>query len=270
MGTKSFNFKEIMRFKGLIVLIALAICFNLLISSKASAADDENTAIMLNSVYEEKSGKNVALNVYLSNPAKMASGIIELQYDAELVKAISIEKGQLLTDFKFTPNLDNAKEGKVKVAFASTKGVEDSGILFTVKFRTMKAVEDAPIKISYAKLYSEDLNEIPAKKVDGRIGKFKGVEKNPIKSSDVKKNIRIEFNLPVDKSTVNDCSIKIENSSGESVPVKFSFEKGNKVIVISPTLEYLKGQYTLTVSEQILSTSGKKLKLPAKVQFIIE
>lgn len=256
--------------KTLGFIIALLMCFNVFTFMNVEATEANHTVVMLNSVYEESKGKYVTINVYVSNPSNMASGIMELEYDPAFIEAKDVGKGELLSSAKLVENLKDAKNGKIKIAWATEEGISENGVLFTIKFRTLQAVQAAPIKISYLSMYDDSYNEISSRKVDGRIGAFKGGTKNPITVNNVKKDFKINFSLPVDKNTINNQSITVIDSKGKAIAVDFSFENGNKTVVVSPKLEYIKGKYTLTVTEQILSQGGKQLRFPAKVDFEIK
>lgn len=87
-------------------------------------------------------------------------------------------------------------------------------------------------------------------------------------STDKKWTIRFNDNL--DKSTINHDSIYVEDINGERIPVKFSFQEENSVIVESVN-PYIPGSdYTIFVTDKIKSAKGKFINRPTKMNFTIK
>jgi hypothetical protein len=80
----------------------------------------------------------------------------------------------------------------------------------------------------------------------------------------------VKFNKKIDKSTVSDDSIKVQDSKGENVEVKTKI-KGENEITVTPISNYKEGEtYTLFVSDKVKATNGESLKQQIKMDFKIK
>lgn len=79
----------------------------------------------------------------------------------------------------------------------------------------------------------------------------------------------VNFNMDLDKSTINESNIKVTDNKDNLLKVSVTSGKDAKSIVISPpTGGYaVKGNYYLTLSTNVKSISGKKLSKPVKMKF---
>lgn len=85
---------------------------------------------------------------------------------------------------------------------------------------------------------------------------------------DINKTWKISFNRELDKSTINESSIIIVDSSGKSVPAKLSIESNGCVIDITPQDNYKYGQtYSVTVKSGIKASNGDRLKSNIEMKF---
>lgn len=80
----------------------------------------------------------------------------------------------------------------------------------------------------------------------------------------------IKFNQELDKTTVNEESIIVINSSGEKQDMKVLLNSDNITIKLTPRKKYIKGEsYYIILKENIKSLSGKKLSKPMLVKFVV-
>lgn len=88
--------------------------------------------------------------------------------------------------------------------------------------------------------------------------------------SDKYKVWTIRFNMPVDASTINNQNITVTDASGNLVDVMVEPGSDGRSAIVTPVEAYLAGQmYHLNIGKGIKSTSGKSLKRPVIMQFII-
>lgn len=79
----------------------------------------------------------------------------------------------------------------------------------------------------------------------------------------------VNFNTSLDKSTVNSKNITVKDAQGKNVQAMVTNgEDGKSIIVCPPTGGYmLNKNYTLTINDNLKSSSGKKLKNPTNMEF---
>lgn len=81
----------------------------------------------------------------------------------------------------------------------------------------------------------------------------------------------ITFNMDVDSSTVNTDNIFIKDASGQTLHnVGVSLNPTTNQVYVDALDDYVPGQYTLHISNQVKSTSGNYLKTPTAKTFTIK
>lgn len=85
----------------------------------------------------------------------------------------------------------------------------------------------------------------------------------------VNKEWVVKFNNSLKPDTVNNKNIIVTDKSGKSIPAYIAPGSSPDLVVVSPTVSgYDPGEtYNLTISTDVQSTAGKKLKNPVKLQF---
>lgn len=89
---------------------------------------------------------------------------------------------------------------------------------------------------------------------------------------DMNKEWKVNFNVELDPSTVNQDNFKVRTSNGRDVGLKVKLDETNpkSVLIDLPTLGYVPGKtYTLYISKDVKSASGKNLSKPVKMDFTI-
>ncbi|MBP2032338.1 N-acetylmuramoyl-L-alanine amidase [Clostridium algifaecis] len=85
---------------------------------------------------------------------------------------------------------------------------------------------------------------------------------------EINKTWKISFNKELDKSTINESSIIVTDSSGNTVPVKINIEDNGCVVDVTPQGNYKYGQaYSVTVKSGIKTSNGDTLKSDTKMEF---
>lgn len=107
------------------------------------------------------------------------------------------------------------------------------------------------------------------------IVQFKASAAEPFVDNASKTNITVskewvvKFNNPLKPDTVNSKNIMVTDKSGKVIPAYITPGSSPDLVVVSPTVSgYDPGEtYNLTISTEVQSTLGKKLKSPVKLQF---
>jgi len=106
--------------------------------------------------------------------------------------------------------------------------------------------------------------------VDGEVKPFEGKKKPSQKNINSNKSWTITFSTPMNRSTLNPHTITVtEDRTGDEIPVKVQMSKDKKSVTVSPVKHYVKGSYTLTISDQIQSSHGDSLKEAVQLPFTV-
>jgi len=78
----------------------------------------------------------------------------------------------------------------------------------------------------------------------------------------------LQFNIPLDKNTVSDKTMKITDTTGYIMRTDISYIEGKHIIVISPLDSYEENvYYLLYISRRVKSSSGKKMRTKIHILF---
>ena len=81
----------------------------------------------------------------------------------------------------------------------------------------------------------------------------------------------ISFNMEVDRNTINEDNIFIKNASGQTLKnIELTLDTTNTQVYVDALDDYLPGQYTLHISDQVKSARGDYLKTSTTKTFTIE
>lgn len=228
--------------------------------------------VMITSSYEERRGRTVSLSVLVSDVEDVSAGSLELHYDADVGYVTGSEKGDALPDNAlFVNNTEQAKNGVIKAAWASETNLED-GALITLDFRLMhrNRKNNTDLDLSNVQLFDKDGDPVTVNIVDGDVKPFEGNKKASQKNINSNKSWTITFSTPMNRSTLNPHTITVtEDRTGDEIPVKVQMSKDKKSVTVSPVKHYVKGSYTLTVSDQIQSSHGDSLKEAVQLPFTV-
>lgn len=228
--------------------------------------------IMVTSSYEERRGRTVSLSILLSDVDDVSAGSFELHYDADVGYVTGAEKGDALPgDALFVNNVEQARNGVIKAAWASEESLAE-GALLTLDFRLMhrNRKNSTDLDLSNVQIFDEDGDPISLNVVDGDVKPFDGKKNASKKNINSNKTWTITFNTPMNRSTLNPHTIKVTSDrTGEEIPVKVQMSKDKKSVTVSPVKHYIKGSYTLTISDQIQSTHGDQLKEGVQLPFTV-
>jgi len=232
----------------------------------------EQGQIMVTSSYEERRGRTVSLSVLLTDSDDVDAGSFELHYDADVGYVTEAEKGDALSsDALFALNTEQARNGVVKAAWASDESLEEGAIL-NLEFRLMhrNRKNQTDLDLSNVQVFDEDGDRISLNVVDGDVKPFEGKTESNKKNIKSDKEWTITFNTPMSRSTLNPHTIKVKaDRTGEEIPVKVQMSKDKKSVTVSPVKHYIKGSYTLTISDQIQSANGDPLKEGVQLPFTV-
>lgn len=79
---------------------------------------------------------------------------------------------------------------------------------------------------------------------------------------------KIQFNVPLNPSTVNATNMYLTSEDGEMLKTKIRYDIQNNAIEIAPMEPYAEGRfYYLNITTKVRSRGGQKLKEPIKVKF---
>jgi len=115
-------------------------------------------------------GGNTTVPISIKNAAGMAGAQFELRYDPKVAVATKAIPGDLVKDFQFIVNFNEAEKGEIAVALAGTKGVTGDGELCLLTFSLKGKVGDSTsLQIKDLLLSDEKGAEILACPEDGEI-----------------------------------------------------------------------------------------------------
>jgi hypothetical protein len=258
------------RFYKNIILIAV---FALLIGNWSAAAvfAAKPISITVSSVYGERRGAVLPVGIFITNALGMSSGVLELTFDPKVAQLITATRGELLDGFLFAENINSAKTGIIKFAWAAENAVDQDGKLLDLSFKYLTAGGNTDLRLTEAGLYNLQGNNILTNAIDGSISKFKGRQMQPPEPnvSPLRKwNIR--FNQPVDPGTVNKHTIYVINDdSGEIVDTTVAIGENGNIVTVSPKNSYSPGNYTLVIPQQVKAANGESLKEGLKMPFTV-
>lgn len=80
----------------------------------------------------------------------------------------------------------------------------------------------------------------------------------------------IKFNKDIDETTINNKNIVVVDDKNNNVSINVKY-KNSRQVEVSPINNYKpSSNYTMFINEDIKSTDGKKIKIPAKIEFSTE
>ncbi|KGP74702.1 hypothetical protein [Pontibacillus yanchengensis] len=81
----------------------------------------------------------------------------------------------------------------------------------------------------------------------------------------------IQLNTELDENSINSKTVYVKKANGEKVEVSVNLKSADRIVVQPPNGGYEKGEsYTLFISNEVLSTQGKKLKNSVFMPFLIK
>lgn len=232
----------------------------------------EKATVNVSSIYQDRRGLVVKAVVSVQHAENLAGGVIELSYDSDVALATSLTKGDVIGDSLYVENMENANAGKVRVAFASSSILESNGELLVIDLRLLHRNQknSTNLTLSDVQLYDVNGNPLVFNTYDGFIKPFDGVNKGKKDNVQNNKNWTVEFNSAMDPSTLNKHNIYVVNTStGEQINIRIKPSSDKKSIDVKPVGNYTRGNYTLTVTEQVRSAAGTPLKEPVQLEFTV-
>ncbi|EGO88687.2 hypothetical protein CBCST_03861 [Clostridium botulinum C str. Stockholm] len=80
----------------------------------------------------------------------------------------------------------------------------------------------------------------------------------------------IKFNKDIDATTINKKNIVVVDDKNNNVSINVKYKNSRQVEVSSINSYKPSSNYTMFINEDIKSTDGKKIKIPAKMEFLTE
>lgn len=152
-------------------LLTFVVCLSLCIGSvvfPVSASDV--TEIIFGEVYAT-CGEEVSVPVFIKNNPGLAGFRFRIEYDAEVLELISVEKGDILDVGTMTSVVNDNKE-TLTFLWYSTVNVEADGNIAILKFKVSENVNpEIPLCITYLKedIIDQNKNPIECIVTDGKI-----------------------------------------------------------------------------------------------------
>lgn len=230
-------------------------------------------SIMITSSYDDTRGRTASLAVLVSEVEDAAAGSFELHYDSDVGYVTGVDKGDMLpSDSIFIENTEKARDGVMKFAWAGNDTLNEEGTLVDIDFRVVHGnrKDTTSLQLKNVQLFDEDGKEISVNVVDGDVKPFDGKKRTAKKNIDQNKAWKIEFNTPMNRSTLNPHTITVKDDrTGEKLPIRVSLSKDKKIVTVTSVKSYPKGSYTLTISDQIQSQRGAALKEAVQLPFTV-
>ena len=255
-----------MKYTKIIPFLTIILAFALLLPTAIVKAE-EKSFVGVSSVYEGQIYKTVNISLYIHGTEKIAGGSLDLIYDQTALTVKTVALGDQLTDDLTSVNKDQA--GKVSLAWAGGSGKKLKGSLFTITASLKKSNEIIDLDIQNLQLFNEDSLLIAVDSIDGVIKPFKGKEKTHDTKVTGDKIWTIRLNQEISDRTVNRHTVRVKNSLGKEFEVDIKATNGN-TFTVSPKTDYIRGTYTLEITEQVRGKYGSQLKEPVQYKFTVQ
>ncbi|MCC6005696.1 MAG: hypothetical protein LM590_15260, partial [Thermofilum sp.] len=124
------------------------------------------TVVRIGSV-EGRQGEVLKVPITISNATGVAGFQLTITFEPSVVEIVAVRKSELTKDFLVVENINN-KEGWVKIAASSPKGISGSGEILTLEVRVVGGLgSSTALKIKELKLNDEAGNLFDAISKDG-------------------------------------------------------------------------------------------------------
>ena len=252
--------------KSMKIKIFILLCLLVLALPNTFVQAKEDSLIGVSTLYEEKRGAIVDLGVFIQSNENIAGGSLKLVYDKTKLDVRKVELGDQLTNYLTSYNF--SEPGTIALEWAKAAGKNLDGTLLIINARLLNASETIDLRLKDVQLYNDDLSEVDVQTLDGQIKPFKGTKKAHDVKVNGNKEWTIELNKDFNPATINRHTIFVKDYRGNLIDV--NIQKINQhSFKIKPKANYLRGNYTLDISEQVRSISGSKLE-PCRFEFSVE
>ena len=229
----------------------------------------DQSFVSVSTVYESQKYKTVNISLYIHGTEEIAGGSLDLFYDKTALTVKNVTMGDPLADYMTSVNKDQA--GKVSLAWAKEKGQPQEGTLLTVTASLAKADENIALDLQNVQLFAEDFSVIKTNSFDGEVKPFKGELKKHESKVKGNKEWTVRLNKEFHPATVNQHTVKVKDIRGNEVKVNIQLQPnaGNEFVVV-PQNDYVRGTYTLEITEQVRALNGGQLTKPVRYEFTVE
>ena len=145
---------SLIKLKTAIFMFFIVCLIGLCSTSVAGAAD---TTFRVDSAYGVKTGSTVIIDISVENSHELSGCYFELEYDADIVVATRVIRGELLADCDtFDPDLSNADEGKISILWLNDRAdlLSGDGGLFRIYF-TVEAKGSTALSVKNLSLFGK-------------------------------------------------------------------------------------------------------------------
>ncbi|GAB6275132.1 MAG: hypothetical protein STSR0004_19970 [Peptococcaceae bacterium] len=180
-----------------------------------SLVENSQDTIVKVETKEGKPGEELKVPITIQNAIGMAGAQFDLSYKSEVAVATAVEKGELVKDFFLIANLDEAKNGLVKIALAGSEGVNGNGTLVVVTFKLSDKDGNTYVDLKDVELNDENGDITKPKTINGKI-EIKAAPKPIVKSTiPVNDATNVAIDAPV--SATFDLGIELKNPDGVTI-----------------------------------------------------
>lgn len=232
-----------------------------------AAETSEKSVISASTVYEERKGRTVTLDIYISGKDKIAGGSLEIDYNESALTVSKVDAGDQLQGYLSSVNSE--EDGTVSLTWAKAEGEVQKGTLLTVTARLTNGNEAIALDLNNVQLFKEDGSLMETDVFDGAVKPFDGKKQTHDKKVAGDRDWKITLNKDFNPATVNTKTVKILDSRGTEVEIVVNVT-GQRVFTVKPKTTLARGTYTLLITEQVHSRDGKPLKEPIQFEYTVE
>lgn len=208
--------------------------------------------------------------IYLQSDEKIAAGSFDVTYDTSLatVNNSSVAVGEALSGYSLH-SINGATAGKVSVAFVNSTGIAAKGNVVKFRVSGIKAGSTVDLKFKNVELYAEDGKKIAVTVLDGGVKPFDGKISTHGVQVQNSKPFTVTLSGAFNRASLNEHTVIVKDRYGRSVGIEVE-AVNNTQFTVKPKGTYVRGPYTLEVTDQLLSASGEKLKEPVQHSFTVQ
>ena len=221
----------------------------------------------VSNAYIERAGY-IDIGVFIQSDEKIASGSFDLAYDSDLLQVI--DRDVVLGDQlgNYLSSASGVNQGKVTLAFAKATGETFDGTLLKIRTRVMSVNDPIQLAFENAHFYDEKGKKIDVQLLNGQIKPFTGTEQTHEKTEALDKMWTITLNKSYNPATLNEHTVKVMR--GTTVVDVIIEPKNSLSFTVKPKGKYIRGTYTLEISDQLRSATGGKLNEPIRHVFKVQ
>ena len=254
--------------RSVVLLMSFILSFS--IFAPMAAAQGEGY-VSVSSTYDNGSGIT-ELTIEAQDLDDLYAGQFDLNYNPDFGYVRSVSKGEMIEGAQVSINTDQARDGKISVAFAAESTLSSSGELLTIEFYAApsQGVESTELTITNTAFINSSFEQVQPVVTDGFIKPFEGVEKEEQQVA-ADKEWTVAFSTTMKEASVNDSTVYIVNTRGDKVEADLTLSSDKKEVTIVPSEAFnSRYNYEVIVTEKLLSESGKALKQAVKLPFSIQ